>query len=71
MTRVQSPRMDPVGTVEIAARLGVKRETVDKWRTRDLLPAPRWTVGGRPAWDWVDVERWARDTGRLTPHEPL
>lgn len=55
-----SRHCDPVGAVEIAARLGVKRRTVDSWRQRDLgFPGPRWTVGGRPAWNWDDVERWA------------
>ena len=56
---------DPVGIPEIAQRLGVKRPTVDIWRTRGLLPEPRWTVGGRPAWAWNDVEAWARASGRL------
>lgn len=56
---------DPVGTVEIAARLGVKRATVDQWRVRNLLPSPTWTVGGRPAWEWAMIEAWARATGRL------
>lgn len=57
---------DPVGIPEIAARLNVARATVDQWRFRELLPAPRWIVGGRPAWDWTaDVEPWARQTGRL------
>ena len=52
-------KADPVGTVEIAARLGVKRGTVDQWRQRDIgFPDPRWTVGGRPAWQWDDVEAW-------------
>ena len=56
---------DPVGTVEVAARLGVARGTVDAWRARDLgCPEPRWTGGGRPAWSWTDVERWAKETGR-------
>lgn len=56
---------DPVGVVEVADRLGVGRKAVDKWRQRDLgFPAPTWTVGGRPAWRWEDVERWARETGR-------
>jgi predicted DNA-binding transcriptional regulator AlpA len=57
---------DPVGIPEIAERLGVKRETVDVWRFRGLLPEPRWTVGGRPAWDWPDVLTWAEKTGRTT-----
>ena len=52
-------KADPVGAVEIAERLGVKRRTVDQWRQRDLgFPEPRWTVGGRPAWQWDDVQAW-------------
>lgn len=53
--------VDPVGAVEIAQRLDVSRRTVDSWRQRgDAVgfPPPRWTVGGRPAWDWSDIESW-------------
>lgn len=60
---------DPVGTVEIAQRLRVTRDAVNAWRMRRAtvtFPQPKWTVGGRPAWEWADVERWARETGRLT-----
>lgn len=58
--------MEPVGIVEIAQQLGVTRDAVNQWRRRSVgFPDPRWTVGGRPAWDWDDVERWARETGRL------
>lgn len=60
------PDCDPVGTVEIAARFDVTRKAVDAWRTRHLgFPEPRWTVGGRPAWDWPDVEAWGKKTRRL------
>lgn len=60
------PHMDtePVGLAEIAQRLNVERGTVDQWRARKLLPEPRWTVGGRPAWDWSDIAAWAKETGR-------
>jgi predicted DNA-binding transcriptional regulator AlpA len=55
----------PVGTVEIAELLGVSRSAVDAWRTRDLgFPEPKWTVGGRPAWAWAEVEAWVLATGR-------
>lgn len=58
---------DPVGTVEVADRAGVSRSTVDQWRQRDLgFPAPRWQVGGRPAWNWPDVATWLKATGRST-----
>jgi len=59
-----SRSMEPVGLAEIAERMNVSRYTVDKWRQRDLLPEPRWTVGGDPAWNWPDIHRWARDTDR-------
>jgi hypothetical protein len=55
----------PVGIVEIAGRLNVKRATVDQWQARELLPDPAWTVGGRPAWPWSAIRAWAHDTGRL------
>jgi uncharacterized protein YjcR len=56
---------DPVGVAEIAERLGVKQQTAQTWRHRKLLPPPRWTVSRQPAWNWADVERWAKETGRI------
>ena len=56
--------VEPVGLAEIADRLGVARQTVDSWRTRGVLPAPTWEVGGRPAWDWETIRAWADTTGR-------
>lgn len=64
----------PVGAAEIAKRLGVRAQTVHTWRQRKLMPPPRWTVSGQPAWDWSEIEEWARETGRLADralHEPL
>lgn len=29
------------------------------------MPAPRWTISGQPAWDWAEIEAWARRTGRV------
>ena len=57
---------DPVGTADIAERLGVKQQTVAMWKYRGLLPEPRWTVSGLPAWEWSDIEKWAKSTGRIT-----
>jgi hypothetical protein len=56
---------EPVGLAEIADRLGVKRQTAAVWRTRKVLPDPKWTVSGAPAWNWPDIAAWARETGRL------
>lgn len=59
-----SPEILPVGIQEIAERLGVKRATVDQWVQRELLPPRDWTVGGRPAWNWPNIQSWAEETRR-------
>jgi|SRR5579884_2521554 len=61
--------MEPVGAREVASLVGVAIGTVHAWRQRGLLPRPRWTVSGSPAWDREEVLAWARQTGRL-PEEP-
>ena len=55
----------PVGASEIAERLGVKPQTVHTWRQRSIMPEPRWRVSGQPAWEWREIEEWAKRTGRL------
>lgn len=61
----ESEDADPVGIKEIAARAGVDREAVERWRERHPdFPAPRWTVGGRPAWNWPTVAVWLGQTAR-------
>lgn len=52
-----------VGAVEIAQRLDVKTNTVTNWKYRHVMPEPRWTVSGLPAWWWPEVEAWARAQG--------
>ena len=70
------PSSEVVGVREIAERLGMRRETVSMWVTRGWPkgdrsakpPKPPTTVGtvsGQVAYRWVDVERWAKATGRL------
>jgi hypothetical protein len=46
-------------------RLRVRPQTVHAWRHRNVMPQPRWTVSGQPAWDWAEIETWAIKTGRL------
>lgn len=64
---VYTPAMsvDPVGLADIADRLGVARQTAKQWNARKLLPPPKWMVSGSPAWNWADIEKWARKTGRM------
>lgn len=52
--------VEPVGIVEIAERLGYPRPTIDQWRARGIFPEPKGLVGGRPAWDWPDIQAWAQ-----------
>jgi hypothetical protein len=56
-----------VGTVEIAKRLGAKQHrVVNEWiRRYPDFPDPLVVVGGARVWDWPDIERWAKRTGRL------
>jgi hypothetical protein len=60
------PHPTIVGVADIADRLNANRATVDAWRHRGLLPEPDWTIGGRPAWKWSKVEKWAKETGRFS-----
>lgn len=56
---------DLVDIAGVAERLGVKRETVNMWRYRELLPEPLWMLNGGPVWEWVTIQRWAIETGRM------
>ena len=49
-----------VSSREIADRLGVKIDTVRKWRNRDLgFPSPLVELAIGPVWDWEDVKEWS------------
>jgi predicted DNA-binding transcriptional regulator AlpA len=64
-TRRYKVHADPVGSADIAKRLGLKRQTVAVWRRRHPdFPQPRWIVSGQPAWDWQDIVPWLERTGR-------
>ena len=49
----------------IAERLNVPRDTVQKWRSRGVLPLPDYPELSTPIWDWETIEEWATNTGRL------
>jgi hypothetical protein len=44
---------------EISRRLARNVQTVKGWRSSGFLPPQKWNVGGRPLWDWREVEAWA------------
>ena len=56
-----------VGAHEIAERLGLAHsQTVHTLRKRHTdFPEPIATLKTALIWDWRDVERWAKATGRL------
>jgi predicted DNA-binding transcriptional regulator AlpA len=65
---IQSDEMKPddlLGPAEIAELLEVSRETVYKWQTRGLLPAPFATYSGTSVWQRKAVVRWAIQSGRI------
>jgi hypothetical protein len=50
---------------EIACRLQVPKDTVNKWRYRELLPAVDYDLRVGPVWEWTTIRQWAEQTGRL------
>jgi predicted DNA-binding transcriptional regulator AlpA len=57
-----------IGLTEIADMLGMTRSGADKLVKRTLsFPEPVGVLAGRTrVWNRADVERWARETGRMT-----
>ena len=57
--------MELVGLQEIAKMLDVLPQTARTWRYRNVLPPPIQDLKMGPVWWKADIERWARETGRL------
>ena len=75
---------DIVSIKQIAERLGLSHRTITQygWGTRAErpegpgthnvgFPAEDLNIDGKPLWKWVNVERWARETGRGKPVSAL
>ena len=59
-----------VGVAEIAAHAGVKPDTVQQWRIRNLdFPAPLRVLAMGPVWLLPVVEAWLEQTGRTKETE--
>jgi predicted DNA-binding transcriptional regulator AlpA len=57
-----------MGLTEIADLFGVSRQRVDQIVKKDpSFPTPEAVLTGGRIWKRVDVEAWARKTGRLPP----
>ena len=53
------PALDLVGTSEVAARAGIRPNTVSVWRRRHRdFPAPLVTLASGPVWSWPEVQAW-------------
>lgn len=57
--------MKLMGAHEIAALLSVSRQRVQQLVTGKTFPAPLDTLAMGKVWAAADVERWARDRGRI------
>jgi predicted DNA-binding transcriptional regulator AlpA len=58
--------VDLVGAQEIAELLGITRQRVGQLaRTDPSFPKPVAEVAAGRIWERDDVERWARETGRI------
>ncbi|WP_377322758.1 helix-turn-helix transcriptional regulator [Pimelobacter simplex] len=54
-----------MGIAEIAERLGVSRTRVHQLRNEGALPEPYDSLAMGPVWLRADIEKWARETGRI------
>ncbi|WP_223162774.1 helix-turn-helix transcriptional regulator [Nocardioides antri] len=54
-----------MGVAEIAELLGVTRQRVHQLRQLDGFPEPTSELAIGLVWESADIERWARETGRL------
>lgn len=54
-----------MGAAEVAEYLGVSRQRVLQLREKPDFPAPVSHLASGPIWESADVEKWARETGRI------
>jgi predicted DNA-binding transcriptional regulator AlpA len=54
-----------MGTTEIAKLLGVSRQRVGQLAQGGTFPEPVARLAAGPIWESADIERWARETGRI------
>jgi predicted DNA-binding transcriptional regulator AlpA len=54
-----------MGVAEVAAFLSVSRQRVQQLARRPDFPAPVARLAATPVWESVDIERWAREDGRI------
>jgi predicted DNA-binding transcriptional regulator AlpA len=62
-------RTELVIAADIAERLRISRARVSVLAARSDFPRPVGRLGRSEVWRWTTVERWAHETGRLSPAE--
>lgn len=62
-------RTELVIAADIAERLQLSRARVSVLTGRSDFPRPVGRLGRSEVWRWASIERWARETDRLTPTE--
>jgi predicted DNA-binding transcriptional regulator AlpA len=56
---------DLVIATDVAKRLGISPQRVNVLAAGPGFPKPLGKLGRSSVWRWSQIERWARDTGRL------
>jgi predicted DNA-binding transcriptional regulator AlpA len=59
-------RTELVIAVDVAKRLGISAQRVNVLATGAGFPKPLGKLGRSSVWRWSSIERWARETGRLS-----
>ena len=62
-------RTELVIAADIAERLRISRARVSVLAGRSDFPRPVGRLGRSDVWRWTTVERWARESGRLSSAE--
>ncbi|HCB06273.1 MAG TPA: DNA-binding protein [Nocardioides sp.] len=58
--------LDLVGATEIAEMLGISTQRVSQLAVKETFPVPVAVLAAGRVWLRTDVEKWARETGRLS-----
>lgn len=54
---------DYMGLAEVAEFLGVSKQTICNWRSRNSFPEPVATLKATPIWRMTDIREWQKSDG--------
>jgi predicted DNA-binding transcriptional regulator AlpA len=58
---------DTLTTEQVAARVGVKPDTISAYKARHQMPAPAGYLGRTPYWDRAAIDKWAAERRERSP----